>query len=177
MEHPAAIPNQEIVLEFQENFNNATHSSDFIRDITKRLNGIGISDVRIFQTGSNSFRILYFSDLDVLDVQDILHEEVNKPASDIPGSFPDQNPFLYKLEIVKIKDNTLFENSFQGTIVETKSVQDQYLKPKLPVASVLLNDASDIFTQRVETDNFILQVPVPELVDYSFPEVRAGPAA
>lgn len=176
MEHPASLPNQEIVLEFQEDLQDDFHTSDFIRTLTDRLHDIGITDIRILQTGNNSFKILYFSDLDIRDVKDFLDGDAAFGiASNIPVKIPTEKHFSYKLEIVKLQESNLFENSFQGTIVEVKSVPDNYLKPKLPLVSAVLENPDIRILEPAGISTFMLPIHTPEPVPYSFPEVRAGP--
>lgn len=178
MERPSSLPNQEIVLEFQESFQDDSHTSEFIRKITNRLNDIGITDIRILQTGDKSFKILYYSKLDIHDVKEFLDDDVTSGiASDIPVKLPTKKHFSYKLEIVKLQDSNLFENSFQGTIVEIKSVPDMYLKPKFSLVSTIFASNFLLDFEESETITFILPLHILEPVPYSFPEVRAGPLA
>ncbi|HZW76991.1 MAG TPA: hypothetical protein VFF21_01650 [Flavobacteriaceae bacterium] len=178
MEHPANSPNQEIVLEFQENLPGESGASELIQNITRRLNDIGITQVQVIQTEKGVFKILYFSSLEVYHIKDLLKDGVAVP--NLPSGIPTQIPnekHSYKLEIVKIQDSDLFENSLQGILVEVKSVPDQYVKPKLPLVFATLVEKWILPVPKIENVTFILPVHTHESVYYAFPEVRAGPWA
>lgn len=183
LEESTMDPNQEIVVRFSTNSISANEAKKAISEITTQLKSIGVEDVHVSEVVDGKVKVTYFSTLDVVVIKNLLYSYNKLDLGDTAfnekngsSKFPfSDNSNTYKLEVVKIQTDPGSDIGFQGLLVEVNSFADQYLKPRMSLATSEIN-----FTPK---DNFesvdpIIYPNVPVLITYfehKIPEVRAGP--
>lgn len=183
LEESTTDPNQEIVVRFSTNSITANEAKKAISEITIQLKSIGVEGVHVSEVVDGKVKVTYFSTLDVVVIKNLLYRYNKLDLSDTAfnekngsSKFPfSDNSNTYKLEVVKIQTDPGTDIGFQGLLVEVNSFADQYLKPRMSLATSEIN-----FTPK---DNFesvapIISPNVPVLIPYfehKIPEVRAGP--
>lgn len=182
-EQSTTNPNQEIVVRFSANSITPNEAKKAISGITTQLKSIGVDDIHVSEVVDGKVKVTYFSTLDVVVIKNLLYRHNKLDLSDTAfnekgdsSSFPFSNSTnTYKLKIVKIQTDPGSDIGFQGLLVAVNSFADQYLKPRISLATSEIN-----FTPK---DNFegldpIIFHNVPVLIPYfehKIPEVRAGP--
>lgn len=170
--------NQEIVVRFNEN-STAKDAKEAISNITSHLKNLGVEDFQISELVNGQIKVVYFSNLEVTVIKNLLSAE-SAPDFAYDGKNTSKFPFdgetqTYKFEVVKIQDNLDSDFGFQGILVESKSISDQYLKPKLSLASseVQLNTRENF--ERADFPIFSKALHFKNNSSYRIPQVRAGP--
>lgn len=177
-------PNQEIVVRFSTNSISAVDAKGAICEITAQLNAIGVENVHVSDVVDGKVKVTYFSTLDVIVIKNLLYRhnklDLSDTAFDDPNDSSDfpfsNNPNTYKFEVIKIQNDIASDFGFQGLLIESKSIGDQYLKPRLSITASEIN-----FNPK---DNFhsvdpMIYTNVPVFIshiEHKIPEVRAGPA-
>ncbi len=130
-----AVPNQEIVVQFNAKSINSDEAQRAISEVTDQLKSIGIEDFQVFETFNGTLKVTYYSTIDVAVIKNLFSKQ-NKlqfgetaftekgDSSKIPFH-NDSN--TYRLEVVKIQDNSGSDVGFHGLPVEIKSLKDQYV--------------------------------------------------
>ncbi len=182
-EQSTASPNQEIVVRFSADSITANDAKKTISEITRQLKSIGVDDVHVSEVVNGKVKVTYFSTLDVAVVKSLLYRYNKLDLSDTAfnkddnsSQFPFSNsPSTYKLEIVQIQTDLGSDIGFQGILVEVNSLADQYLKPRISLATSEINFTPKDNFESADITNYLV---VPEFItefEHIIPEVRAGP--
>lgn len=170
--------NQEIVIRFFDHAVQNDTSKDVIADITQRLKSMGIRKIQIVSLSENRLKILYYSPIEVEDMEKALNEEQlpsDRPvSSDLPG-MPDH---YYDIQIVKVQEKQSDENSIEGLLAEIRPIPDRYFKNSSNILIVFLQAlaAPPVIEENFgNRENISLKKDLEK--HYLIPEVRAGPWA
>lgn len=179
----SAVPNQEIVVQFNANSISSDEAKLAISDITNQLNAIGVTDIQVSEMLDGNFKVTYYSTIDIAVVDDLFNKEnklqlgetaLNEKnnSSKIPFN---NNSSTYKLEVVKIHKDYGSDLGFHGLPVEIKSLKDQYLNQ---IVSLGTSEIDFSLKNRIEKEVGKNYYYVPFSINNSshkIPEVRAGP--
>ncbi len=108
------VPNQEILLQFQQDAISASDADQAIATIEQRLASIGVSHVQVIDSGGGLLKILYYSDLESVEIARMLGAD---------------NAFALDLTTVPFGKNSSEENekekvTYQLNVVELQSDSD-----------------------------------------------------
>ncbi|MDX1463261.1 MAG: hypothetical protein R3359_09400 [Marinirhabdus sp.] len=180
----SVLPNQEIVLHF-ENGSDATHEAEeALRSIREKLRHIGVSDLQVTATMDGSVRITYYSNADVAAVKALLNQdqtfavdhtafEATSPI-DVPENGSDQD---YEFNVSEISTQSENGLGFNGILLDQKSVHDRYT---YPIVYLGTGNASYSRLQKQVAARVACYSDTTIRTDrasYQIPEVRAGPIA
>lgn len=184
MGQPATNPNQEIVVRF----NTASVDTDALEravaEVRSQLKSIGIEDVLVSETWDGKITVTYFSNKDIAVIENLfLQKNDFQIANSLNGESSssklplDPDSTIYKIEVVKIQQDSDSPLGFAGTLIDVKRGNDQYLKPILSPAI-----SEDCFSLKLNigTAGCKTYSNISFLINNSahkIPEVRAGPFA
>ncbi|MEZ4858918.1 MAG: hypothetical protein R2781_08925 [Flavobacteriaceae bacterium] len=175
------VPNQEITVQFTTQKVTLFETEDVIAKVTSQLQSIGVKQIRVEEAESGKLKISYYSAVDIAFVKALFSEtkELQFNAATTHHDAPNV-PFKkdskhYHLNVSNIYKNVYGKIGDKGSLVEIKSVRDQFVNP-LGLFGISEDDIS------INHNLFITTYPIPPnsllLVDtntYKIPEVRAGP--
>ena len=178
-----SVPNQEIVLQFEDQEISLGETENAIADVKKLLQDIGIKKIKVYKGANGVLKISYFSEVDVVSIKKIFSKEKASRLSYSSLDF-DEDPFkvpvkkksnTYQLdvfEIQKSKENALDSN---GLVIESSPENDRSfnldiyypdLSKELRLKNKIEKVAYIIYSNKsIEIDN----------TSHNNPEVRAGP--
>ena len=176
-------PNQEIVVRFNAASIDSDEIQQAIADIRSQLKSIGIDAVHVSEILDGKLKVTYFSNKDVAVIKNLFLQHNNLQHGDTAFNEKDgstkipfnQNPGTYKLDVVKIQQDSGSDIGFHGMLIEIKSANDQYVKPILS----LTTSAIDLnLKYKIESASGKTYPNIALLINNSshkIPEVRAGP--
>ena len=178
-----SVPNQEIVLQFEDKAISLVETENAIANIKKQLQDIGVEKIQVYKGANGVLKISYFSEIDVVSIKKIFSKEKDLRLSYSSLDF-DEDPFkvptkkksnTYQLdvfEIQKSKENALDSN---GLVIESSPENDRSfnldvyypdLLKELRLKNKIEKVAYIIYGNKsIEIDN----------ASHNNPEVRAGP--
>lgn len=176
-------PNQEIVVRFNASSINSDEVQLAISDIRNQLKSIGIENVHVSEILNGQLKVTYFSDKDVAVVKKLFLQQNKLDFSDTAfhknegsGKLPfGDHSNSYKLDVIKIQQDLGSDLGFQGTLIEIKSANAQYLKPILSSVHADIYFSLKAFVNKAGSKSF------PDIAfsvnnsPHKIPEVRAGP--
>ena len=169
------IPNQEIVIQFQDKALSASNAEISITNIKQRLQEIGVTSVEVVSSEDGLFRIVYYSDTDVNSIKEELSSESLLVFNDTNSS-PKDKSSNYDFEVFEIKDAKDSKWDFDGHLV------DQFnFKSDRSFQLEFYNSAITLKEKHLDSYNHLaLKVNrgitfVSDNTSYNIPEVRAGP--
>lgn len=179
----SAIPNQEIVVQFNANSISADEAQLAISSITNQLKSIGVEKFEVSEIQNGKLKVTYYSTIDVTVIKDLFNKQdklqlgytafnEKEDSSKIPFS-NDSN--TYKLDVLKIQKDYGADLGLHGLPVEVKSAKDQYLNS---IVFLGISETGFSFKQVFEKVVFKNYRDASLLIDttsHKFPEVRAGP--
>ncbi len=179
----AAIPNQEIVVQFADEDVSSHEALETIAIVKKQLQAIGVDYIKIQETLDGRLKITYYSDIDVISIQKLFSQEEKLTlgySSSIQNSENNEFPFQkksnsYDLDVYEIQKNSDLEAGFNGYVIEFELKSNRFFTPNVY-----------FFTRKIDTEernnfervaykfhkNIALAI---ETAEHSIPEVRAGP--
>ncbi|MEM7186646.1 MAG: hypothetical protein AAF466_08300 [Bacteroidota bacterium] len=119
---PSTMPNQEIVVEFNDRTVTQDDACNAVSAVKERLELLGVQNIRVQEASNGRLKITYFSDVEVAVVKELLAEGAtlsitgdDEPAlpTELPG---DSNFFEYELNISEI--HKLVDIDIDGLMVE-----------------------------------------------------------
>ncbi len=175
--------NQEIVVRFNGDSISAIEAKNAVSEITTQLKAIGVDNVHVSNLSDGSVKVTYFSTLDVITIKNLLYKQENFNLGDTAfndndgsSSFPvDSSSKTYKLEIIKIQKDLGSYIGFQGVIVEAKVFSDQYLKPKVSLATSEIDFNPKVHIEIISCTTYPHVAVLIAHTSNKIPEVRAGP--
>ena len=169
------IPNQEIVIQFQDKALSASNAEISITNIKQRLQEIGVTSVEVVSSEDGLFRIVYYSDTDVNSIKEELSSESLLVFNDTNSS-PKDKSSNYDFEVFEIKDAKDSKWDFDGHLVDQfnfksdRSFQLEFYNSAITLKEKLL-DSYNHLALKVNRDITF----VSDNTSYNIPEVRAGP--
>jgi hypothetical protein len=179
-----SVPNQEILVQFNEDFVSTSETEAAVETVKKQLQSIGVNEVQVVTIQDGSIKITYYSAIDVSFVKVLFKNQENlylayasgQEKSDSSSSFPSsENDNYIHLNVNEIPDNSNRDLGFNGVLVEVKFVRDQFANPIAYFGSsekdFTLKKYSEVLNKNLYFDVTIIK----ENTSYKIPEVRAGP--
>ncbi|MBW2938667.1 hypothetical protein KXJ69_11150 [Aureisphaera sp. CAU 1614] len=177
-------PNQEILVQFNEDFVSTSETEAAVETVKKQLQSIGVNEIQVVTIQDGSIKITYYSAIDVSFVEVLFKNQENlylayaggQEKSDSSSSFPSsENDNYIHLNVNEIPDNSNRDIGFSGVLVEVKFVRDQFENPIAYFGTsekdFTLKKYSEVLNKNLYFDGTIIK----ENTSYKIPEVRAGP--
>lgn len=181
----SVVPNQEIVVQFNAKSINSEEAQQAISEVTDQLKSIGISDFQVFEALDGTLKVTYYSTIDVAVIKNLFSKQsklqFGETAFNEEGG-SSKIPFhndsnTYKLEVVKIQDNSGSDVGFHGLPVEIKSLKDQYLNQHVFLGiSEIAFGIKNTFERKTGKNYYALDFSK-DSTSHKIPEVRAGPVS
>lgn len=179
-----ATPNQEIVVQFNDDEVTLDEAQNAIAIVKKQLQIIGVENIRVLEGDDNGLKITYYSDVDVAVIKRIFSEGKKLELGSIsysqekePVEFPSKNNSTsYKLNVCEIHVSPDAEIDFNGYLLEVTSGNDSYFNP---IVYFTVNEIDVRERNRIEKVAYTVQSTIALRLDcssHNIPEVRAGPA-
>lgn len=176
-------PNQEIVVRFNATSIDSDEIQKAIGDIRSQLESIGIDEVHVSELNDGKLKVTYYSNEDVSVVKNLFLKQNKLQLGDTAfnekdgaSKFPfSHNTHTYKLDVIKIQQDLGSDLGFQGTLVEIKWANEQYVKPILSLAT---SEIDLSLKYSIEIGSCKTYPNISLLINNSahkIPEVRAGP--
>ncbi len=182
---PSTMPNQEIVVEFDETDVSFDEAQSALAEVKHRLEQIGVKNIRVMKDADGRLKITYFSDVDIASVKQLLAEgdelfisSIATNDGDSPSQLPSEQDFTgYELNIFEIKKSTTFEIDLTGLLFEPAP---EVQKDVVPADHFVANKV--VFNTRDQIDKVAFGIYGGKSLSidnsaYIIPEVRAGPAS
>lgn len=180
---PATVPNQEIVVQFDDGEISFDKAQSALTAVKQRLELIGVKNIRVVEASDGRLKITYFSDVDVADVKRILaegHELFVASISFDKEEIPIENPskddvFGYELNVCEIENFSDIHFDLNGYILEpVPDTNNSVVPAQFTVAG------ENRFEPRSHIDRVAFSVYEERALQinnasYIIPEVRAGP--
>ena len=178
-------PNQEVVLQFQENDTSLEDAQETIEIITKRLQELGVQEVQIIEEG-DQIKITYYSDHNVASIKEQLQVsslvQVNSASNDLDkgrSNLPiDEQDRVFNLDVFEIQKEDESQRGLEGTLVfEFDPLSDRLIKPEQYGATHSLDSesVSELTALALKVNKrIVLAIGSPLFI---IPEVRARPTA
>lgn len=178
----ATVPNQQIVIEFSDKTVTAKDTENAIEAIQHKLQSVGVTQIQIGQNEEGQLRIIYHSDVDVNQIQNVLinadnFKVANEGSQKQSNNFPENNSLnAYELNISEIKTSSDINWSFKGTQVTEINQKTDHSNPiKVNSSGEQVNTKhSNNIVKVVVSVNQTIAIAIDHL-SYKIPEVRAGP--
>ncbi len=176
---PSSVPNQEIVVQFSQE-TSSQESNAAIVQVKEQLLKLGIEDVKILEGENGALRISYYSDIDVLFVQEIfarqqvgLFKNTNNNNSDFP--FKDTTD-AYQFTVSEIgAGDASVNNGLKGHFLEIESKSHRFYPPEFFFTSLSNSIKKEIKLAELSELIYSEQAVVDTITSYLLPETRAGP--
>ncbi len=180
----SVVPNQEVVLQFEDVGVTSQEAQQAITNVKKQLESIGVEYTIVSkELEDGKLKIAYYSDADVEFIKRILSKTQNVALDHIlydQTGDGNQDPSHdaskdYSLSVYEIQTSLDADSDFNGVcITEIKQGQEGYFKYNssglFTQSNNDVNRCSDI-TQKINTN---IAVAI-DHTSYTIPEVRAGP--
>lgn len=179
------VPNQEIVLQFNDVEITPFEAENAVADLAKQLESLGIDSIQVNKKEDGKLVISYYSNVDVVHIKnalsngqvldvDLENSGQNNSHTQLPSQ---ENSISYNLDIYEIQSNNDIESNLNGSVVELNLFSDKLLNPNVYSSGnsvdVTEKDNSVKVAFKVYT-NIAIAI---DNTSYVIPEVRAGPSA
>ncbi|WP_298555295.1 hypothetical protein [uncultured Algibacter sp.] len=178
-----AVPNQEIVLQFEDVNLTSKQADDAVVNVKQQLQNLGVKNIKVLSLDAGKLKITYFSDADIASIKQLfLDQETlalqftsqsqDKDSSKLPFQ---ESSIIYDINVYEIQNGQHSGWDFDGAIslnVEVKS--DRFLDPNYISVESLSYDYTD---NLIHVTYKIRRAITIQLSDplHVIPEVRAGP--
>lgn len=181
-QHQISIPNQEIVVQFDDGVSK-DETQIAISRVKRHLQDLGADNIIANEDGNGKLIISYFSTLEVSRIKLILSEEIELESGIVKGQqesgskFPtEDNQNKYRFDIYEIHKEFQSDWDFTGTsILELKPDGNRFSKPKVYTSKNRI-ELQEINSKGTLKKHNRIAIASDE-TSYKIPEVRAGPAA
>lgn len=178
--NPSAIPNQEIVLEYNQDQQGFVNRNSLLDCLREQLLDLDASNIKIARKDDGSVRITYHSNLTTQDIIASLKDNEGLTSLGYPvqpKKSPQENKredvLAYKLAVKEItKDTTGVD--FNGAIVESQTEGTRYLVPEKILFAVTPIFNWELQQNKVRSNFSIVKIAITQNL-YTHPEGRAGP--
>lgn len=175
-----SLPNQEIVVKFNDDEVTNDQSQNAIASIKQQLQDFGVDNIQVRQVSNGNFRIVYHSSVTVESIKKSLVSNENF-SSDV-ASFDlnhkqssDGNQKHYNLDVYEIQGVNV-DYDLTGTLtLETKYVNDRFVNSNYNSNAVDVNETIGDETLQIDFKRNRAIVLTIENTLHTIPEVRAGP--
>lgn len=185
VQRQSVVPNQEIVLEFEDLQITSQEAQDAIENVKKQLQVLGAKNTRVSKGAKKGeLRITYHSDADIAYVKGLLSKN-HKKESDVvfftSNEAVPNNPFQkrnkeYSLKVYEIQKSSDIEKDLNGiSVVEIQQEKDGYTSSNAHnIASGINIQNADRLVKVAKNANSAIVIAI-DNTSYKIPEVRAGP--
>jgi hypothetical protein len=178
-----SVPNQEIVLQFEDQEISLVETENAIANIKKQLQDIGVEKIQVYKGDNGVLKISYFSEIDVVFIKKLFSKEkalklsyslldIEEGTSKIPSK---NKSNTYQLDVFEIQKSNGNEGDSNGLVVELLPENDRSFNPDV-YYSALVQDVR--FKNKIEKVAYVIYSAISIEIDnssYNIPEVRAGP--
>jgi hypothetical protein len=178
-----SVPNQEIVLQFEDQEISLVETENAIANIKKQLQDIGVEKIQVYKGDNGVLKISYFSEIDVVSIKKLFSKEkalklsyslldIEEGTSKIPSK---NKSNTYQLDVFEIQKSNGNEGDSNGLVVELLPENDRSFNPDV-YYSALVQDVR--FKNKIEKVAYVIYSAISIEIDnssYNIPEVRAGP--
>ncbi len=178
-----AVPNQEIVVQFDTDAVSANETENTIAIVTKQLQSIGVQRIQVVKTIDGKLKITYYSTLEVAIVKDLFSKhaylELGYVGYNSDGDSSSQ-PFnsdtaTYELNVSEIQTATDAAMDLNGSLVEIRSGNDWYINPVHFAGNASIDFTIRNTIKKVACTLYGDETLRIDTTSYKIPEVRAGP--
>lgn len=178
-----AVPNQEIVLQFEDVNLTSNQTEDAVANVKQQLQDLGAKNIKVLSLDAGKLKITYFSDADIASIKQLfLDQETlalqftsqsqNNDSSKLPFQ---ESSITFDINVYEIQNGQHSGWDFDGAIsldVEVKS--DRFLDPNYISTE---NKGYDYIDNLIHVTFKIRKAVTIQLSDplHVIPEVRAGP--
>ena len=174
------IPNQEIVLEFNNSKIDANEIAYTITDLKNRLTTAGASNIQIKESTNGTLKISYYSTDHVSYIKNVLSNKdelaiKSTSKNQEKNEIPLEQESNFNFDIYELEKETDASNFDGNSILEIKYDSDRYTNPQNYASSIkfLSLESNSIFKTK---SNFYKRLfIVKNSTSHNNPEVRAGP--
>lgn len=178
-----AVPNQEIVLQFEDANLASNKTEETIAVINRKLRGLGAKNIKVLNLEEGRLKITYYSDADIASIKQLfLDQETlalqltaqspNKNSSNLP---PQDSNVNYNINVYEIQNGQHSGWDFDGAIgLDTEVKSDRFTDPNyLYTQNVGYNYIDNLTNITYKIRNAVAKQTSDVL--HIIPEVRAGP--
>lgn len=177
LQERTTLPNQEIVLEFVNDFNTENQEKT-VANLKEKLVALGVSNIKINKTEKGILKISYYSISDVKQVENELSKNENLLVESDKNHHPkeNKNDSYYNLDIYEIEDVVDLSTSTNDCVIEIKLDYKRFTNTNFLVAfkSSEIGKKSGLFNSKLKANQHV--VFNTKTVVNGEPEVRAGPS-
>mgnify|MGYP000185294890 CR=1 FL=1 len=178
-----AVPNQEIVLQFQDVDLASNQTVDAVAKVKEQLQALGAKNIQVLSLNTGKLKITYFSDADISSIKQLFRDQETL-ALQFTSQSQDQNsselPFedskiSYDINVYKIQNAQHSGWDFDGAIsleIEVKS--DRFLDPNYFSVEHIGYEYSDNLIHVTYKIRKAIAIQISDPL-HTIPEVRAGP--
>ena len=178
-----AVPNQEIVVQFNTDGVSANETESAIAIVTKQLQSIGVEGVQVAKTLDGNLKITYYSTIDVAVVKDLFAKQEQlhlgslafNPNGDSSNQPFDSNTATYELNVSEIQTAIDADMGLNGALIDIKSGNEWYVNPVLYLGNATIDFSLQNTIEKVAYSCFGNVALGIDTTSYKIPEVRAGP--
>jgi len=181
----SAVPNQEIVVQFNAGSISSDEANEAISEITNQLKSIGVEDVQVSEMLDGKLKVTYYSTIDVTVIKNLFYKEDKLQFNDtdfIGNEGSSKIPFgntsnTYKLDVIKLQKEYGFDLGLKGLPVALKFAKDQYVNQISALGTTENNFSLRQNFKSVAYKNYCNVSLLIDTTSHKIPEVRAGPLA
>lgn len=178
----AAIPNQEIVLQFTSETVSHIDTENAIAIVKQQLLSAGITDIQVQKHEDGQLKISYYSASDVASIKALLSEENNlklgyeSPENNQSNTPSEDHKIDYDLDVYEIHQANDISDLDGKLALETKAENDRLSNPNVFISPEIIDiDAKQLIDQVAYKFRKAVAIAI-DNNSYKIPEVRAGPS-
>lgn len=182
----ATVPNQEIVLQFNDAHVSSEDVNLTIANVKEQLHALGINNIHVKSGAEGELKITYYSDIDITRVKQTFSKEKSlelqytsytesKESSKKPT---DSDGINYELDVYEIHNGEDAEWDLEGTFVlEIESKSDRFFEPNVYTTVKGVDVRKETCISKISYKVWRqIALTIDETV-HIIPEVRAGPTS
>ncbi|WP_405606709.1 hypothetical protein [Polaribacter sp. Asnod1-A03] len=170
------LPNQEVILEFNNLDITRNEVDNTIKDVKEQLITSGASNIRVQETKNGTLKISYFSTNNVSNIKEALSNKNKLAESNLPkDNYPLKKISRYNLDVHELSTDSEISNFDNNSILEIKSdiQRPNITKTYASLDHILKNEANKLFKTAYKFNRDVFNSKDNTL--RCQPEVRAGP--
>lgn len=175
-----ALPNQEIVLQFNNDEVTSNEAQNAIAIVKQQLQAIGVSYTQV-RKQDGKLKITYYSNIDIASIKKILSKKnnveldytyYNQDNKDFPV---DTNSKNYELDIYEIQNGSDLESGFDGSAIRLKTENDSFFTPNVFVSFRTIPVRDKDIIEAIAYAFYTNSAIAIQNTLHKIPQVRAGP--
>ena len=179
----AALPNQEIVLQFSDVALTSDDAQYAIATVKKQLQDLGAENIKVKHLENGSINMAYYSDADIASIKETLIDSKvlvfdfsDSPAKENQSHLPFNDKVYFDLDVYEIQNGQDTKGDFSGTFVlEVEVKSNRSLEPNISLFFHPTDLKDDIgFSKLPKTIRNNIAIAIRD-TSHKIPEGRAGP--